>query len=69
MSLLSFLFQSKKNYEVKCKEADDVEQGAEKTNAAAKNPEKVCMQKKTRLLKLSGIFLVPFWWLHLNKSL
>lgn len=33
--------QSKKNYEVKCKEADEAEQGAEKTNATSKNPEKV----------------------------
>ncbi|KAF6727127.1 Proline-serine-threonine phosphatase-interacting protein 1 [Oryzias melastigma] len=41
VTLYKKTMESKKNYEVKCKEADDVEQGAEKTNAAAKNPEKV----------------------------
>ncbi|XP_061591007.1 proline-serine-threonine phosphatase-interacting protein 1-like [Cololabis saira] len=33
--------ESKKSYEAKCKDADEAEQGADKANAAPKNPEKV----------------------------
>lgn len=36
---VSVLSQSKKNYELRCKEADEAEQGAEKTTS--KNPDKV----------------------------
>ncbi|XP_039867597.1 proline-serine-threonine phosphatase-interacting protein 1-like [Simochromis diagramma] len=41
VSFFKKTMESKKNYEVKCKEADEAEQGAEKTNATSKNPEKV----------------------------
>lgn len=36
-----FLSQSKKNYELRCKEADEAEQGAEKATIASKNSDKV----------------------------
>uniref|UniRef100_A0A3P9LMF5 Proline-serine-threonine phosphatase interacting protein 1b n=1 Tax=Oryzias latipes TaxID=8090 RepID=A0A3P9LMF5_ORYLA len=41
VALYKKTMESKKNYDVKCKEANEVEQGAEKTNAAAKNPDKL----------------------------
>uniref|UniRef100_A0AAX7T9Y7 F-BAR domain-containing protein n=1 Tax=Astatotilapia calliptera TaxID=8154 RepID=A0AAX7T9Y7_ASTCA len=41
VSFFKKTMESKKNYEVKCKEADEAEQGAEKTNATSKNPEKL----------------------------
>ncbi|XP_071345301.1 proline-serine-threonine phosphatase-interacting protein 1-like [Trachinotus anak] len=41
VSLFKKTIESKKNYELKCKEADEAEQGAEKTNITSKNSEKV----------------------------
>ncbi|XP_013886289.1 proline-serine-threonine phosphatase-interacting protein 1 isoform X1 [Austrofundulus limnaeus] len=38
--------ESKKNYEVRCKEADEVELGAEKTNVPPKNHEKIRLRIK-----------------------
>lgn len=34
-------WQSKKNYELRCREADEAEQGAEKASVTTKNPDKV----------------------------
>lgn len=39
LCMVSVLSQSKKNYELRCKEADEAEKGAEKTTS--KNPDKV----------------------------
>ncbi|KAI3377746.1 hypothetical protein L3Q82_008890 [Scortum barcoo] len=41
VSMYKKTIESKKNYEVKCKEADEAEQGAEKTTVTSKNPDKV----------------------------
>ncbi|CAG5853271.1 unnamed protein product [Menidia menidia] len=41
VALFKKTMESKKNYEVKCKETDEAEQGAEKTSTQSKNPEKV----------------------------
>ncbi|XP_029284280.1 proline-serine-threonine phosphatase-interacting protein 1-like isoform X2 [Cottoperca gobio] len=41
VSLYKRTVESKKNYEVRCKEADEAEEGAEKTNVTSKNSEKV----------------------------
>ncbi|KAM4592680.1 proline-serine-threonine phosphatase-interacting protein 1b [Odontesthes bonariensis] len=41
ISLFKKTMESKKNYEVRCREADEAEQGAEKTSASPKNSEKV----------------------------
>lgn len=43
-SLCGFCFcfwQSKKNYELRCREADEAEQGAEKASVTSKKPDKV----------------------------
>ncbi|KAM9766072.1 proline-serine-threonine phosphatase-interacting protein 1-like isoform 3-T3 [Menidia menidia] len=40
IALFKKTMESKKNYEVKCKETDEAEQGAEKTSTQSKNPEK-----------------------------
>ncbi|XP_047437191.1 proline-serine-threonine phosphatase-interacting protein 1b [Mugil cephalus] len=41
VTLFKKTLESKKNYELKCKEADEAEQGAEKIIVSSKNPEKV----------------------------
>ncbi|XP_039990136.1 proline-serine-threonine phosphatase-interacting protein 1-like [Xiphias gladius] len=41
VSLFKKTMESKKNYELKCKEADEAEQGAEKATIASKNSEKI----------------------------
>lgn len=41
VSLYKKTMESKKNYELRCREADDAEQGAEKTIATSKNSDKV----------------------------
>ncbi|XP_077477513.1 proline-serine-threonine phosphatase-interacting protein 1-like isoform X2 [Stigmatopora argus] len=46
LSLFRKTMESKKNYEVRCKEADEVEQTSEKSTAAAKNGEKVRQRAK-----------------------
>ncbi|XP_077569464.1 proline-serine-threonine phosphatase-interacting protein 1-like [Stigmatopora nigra] len=46
LSLFRKTMESKKNYEVRCKEADEVEQSSEKSTAAAKNVEKVRYRTK-----------------------
>ncbi|XP_057704151.1 proline-serine-threonine phosphatase-interacting protein 1-like isoform X2 [Corythoichthys intestinalis] len=46
LSLFRKTMESKKNYEVRCKEADEVEQASEKTTVAAKNEEKFLGRKE-----------------------
>ncbi|KAG7222409.1 hypothetical protein INR49_016268, partial [Caranx melampygus] len=41
VSFFKKTMESKKNYELRCKEADEAEQGAERTNITSKNSEKV----------------------------
>ncbi|XP_031170131.1 proline-serine-threonine phosphatase-interacting protein 1-like isoform X2 [Sander lucioperca] len=41
VSLYKRTLESKKTYELRCREADDAEQGSEKTNVTSKNSEKV----------------------------
>ncbi|XP_034732671.1 proline-serine-threonine phosphatase-interacting protein 1-like isoform X2 [Etheostoma cragini] len=41
VSLYKKTLESKKTYELRCREADDAEQGSEKTNVTSKNSEKV----------------------------
>ncbi|XP_028258135.1 proline-serine-threonine phosphatase-interacting protein 1-like [Parambassis ranga] len=41
VSLFKKTMESKKNYELRCKEADEAEQGSEKPNATSKNSDKV----------------------------
>ncbi|XP_070760623.1 proline-serine-threonine phosphatase-interacting protein 1b [Enoplosus armatus] len=46
VSLHKKTMESKKNYEQRCREADDAEQGAEKTTVASKNSDKVRQRAK-----------------------
>ncbi|XP_070686058.1 proline-serine-threonine phosphatase-interacting protein 1b [Pempheris klunzingeri] len=46
VSLYKKTMESKRNYALRCREADEAEHVAEKTAATAKNPEKICHRAK-----------------------
>ncbi|XP_041790306.1 proline-serine-threonine phosphatase-interacting protein 1-like isoform X2 [Chelmon rostratus] len=46
VSLYKKTMESKKNYELRCREADEAEHGAEKMSVTSKNPEKVRLRAK-----------------------